>query len=87
MKTKLTFTEELASDIEHEAGAHQIDFAATPPNVGDHLRIRLAPSGRVVGQIKPTRIRRIIRSRLRLGWSHYFVFAARRRPADATAVG
>ena len=41
----------------------------------------------VVGQIKPTRIRRIIRSRLRLGWSHYFVFADRRRPADATAVG
>ena len=41
----------------------------------------------VVGQIKPTRIRRIIRSRLRLGWSHYFVFAGRRRPADATAVG
>ena len=48
MKTKLTFTEELASDIEHEAGAHRIDFAATPPNVGDHLRIRLAPSGRVL---------------------------------------
>ena len=41
----------------------------------------------VVGQIKPSRIRRIIRSRLRLGWSHYFVFADRRRPADATAVG
>ena len=41
----------------------------------------------VVVQIKPTRIRRIIRSRLRPGWSHYFVFADRRRPADATAVG
>ena len=47
----------------------------------------LAALDAVVGQIMPTRIRRIIRSRLRLGWSHYFVFADRRRPADATAVG
>ena len=52
-----------------------------------HLPRGARGMGGVVGQIKPTRIRRIIRSRLRLGWSHYFVFADRRRPADATAVG
>ena len=41
----------------------------------------------VVGQTRPTRICRIIRSRLRPDWSHCFAFADHRRPVAATAVG
>ena len=41
----------------------------------------------VVDRIKPTRIRRIIRSRLRVDWSHYFGFADQRRLVPAPAVG
>ena len=47
---------------------------------------RLAHPG-VVGQTRPTRICRIIRSRLRPDWSHCFAFADHRRPVAATAVG
>ena len=82
-------------DVDAEAGVEtsHSSLRATyyPSSVDDQVGpYELAPflnRSSYVGQIKPTRIRRIIRSRLRLGWSHYFVFADRRRPAAATAVG
>ena len=48
---------------------------------------RLSAWRGVVGQTRPTRICRIIRSRLRPDWSHCFAFADHRRPVAATAVG
>ncbi len=73
------------SERDYRVVSHQMSAATTVTVTATQTSsLRMPP---VVGQTRPTRICRIIRSRLRPNWSHCFAFADHRRPVAATAVG